>query len=357
MTLPVLSYFAANVAQEKLVERGRTSPILIGYKGDQFDLTMNALYFRGTVRDPITMKIQQELHRRGDGTSIPLHVHHTASGRPVVGTTLDYFAERNLQITDGRMFTVIGEVVAGSDVANDFHLSVGDTIRSDVTNLYNIAGAYPMTLRVVGILSPSETEDDRAFFVSVQSGWALDGLLHGHEKVTTANSINPQSEEDDNLEATAAIFLFPEITDENRDTFHLHGKQADMPIDSILFFPKDKKAQDQVLGEMELTPIHHAVRPQKVIENILSIVFAIERALYGYFGVLCMATLSFLVLIFSLRYRLRKDEFVLMERIGGAKNIILVMLCTELAIIFSLAIIIAGLSSWGSLVALQLFLS
>ena len=355
--LPLFSYFAAELAQEKLIERGYSSPILVGYKGDQFDLTMNALYFRGRVRDSITMQVHQNLQARGDGTSVPLHIHHTASQSPIVGTTLDYFEERRLTIEDGRMFAVIGEVVAGSDVAEDFHLKIGDTIRSDVTNLYNIAGSYPMTLNVVGILSPSETEDDRAFFVSIQSGWALDGLLHGHEKVTAKDSLNPQAKEGENLEATAAIFLFPEITKENRGTFHLHGLESEMPIDSILFFPNSKKAHDQVLGEMELTSLHHAVRPHLVIENILSIVFAIEKALYGYFGVLCMATLSFLGLIFSLRYRLRKDEFILMERIGGAKNIILVMLCTELAVIFFMAILLAGVFSWTSLYALQIVLS
>lgn len=355
--LPIFSYFAAEIANDKLMERGKASPILIGYKGDQFDLTMNALYFRGTVRDSITMKVHEVLQSRGDGASVPLHIHHTASQSPIVGTTLDYFDLRALQIQSGRFFTVIGEVVAGSDAADEFHLQIGDSIRSDVTNLYNIAGAYPMTLKVVGILEASETEDDRAFFVSVQTGWALDGLLHGHEKVTAKTSLNPEAKEGENLEATAAIFLFPEITEENRDTFHMHGLQSEMPIDSILFFPDSQKAHDQVLGEMELTSLHHAVRPQLVIENILSIVFAIERALYGYFGVLCMAMVSFLGLIFSLRYRLRKDEFILMERIGGAKNIILVMLCTELAVIFFLAVLLAGLFSWGSLHALQIFLS
>ena len=147
--LPVFSYFAADIVQEKLIERGHVSPILIGYKGDQFDLTMNALYFRGSVRDSITMQVHQDLKSRGDGTSIPLHIHHTASQSPIVGTTLDYFAERNLHVDHGRTFAVIGEVVAGRDVANEFHLNIGDTIRSDVTNLYNIAGAYPMTLNVV----------------------------------------------------------------------------------------------------------------------------------------------------------------------------------------------------------------
>ena len=355
--LPVFSYFAVDAVQNKLVERGIQSPILIGYKGDQFDLTMNALYFRGGVRDPVTMKVQEDLQSRGDGIAVPLHIHHTASQSPIVATTLDYFSMRSLEVDSGRNFAVIGEVVAGSRAAEDFHIKEGDSIRSDVTNLYNIAGAYPMTLKVVGILSRSETEDDHAFFVSIQTGWALDGLLHGHEKVTKENVLNPEAEKGENLEATAAIFLFPEITDDNRNTFHMHGTTSEMPIDSVLFFPDDQRAHDQVLGEMELSTLHHAIRPHTVVNNILSIVFAIQSALHGYFAVLCMATLSFLGLIFSLRYRLRKEEFVLMERIGGAKNIILVMLCTELGIIFIFSVLVSAMLSWLSLLALQILLS
>ena len=41
--LPVFSYSMADLIEEKLLLRANSSPILIGYKGDQFDLTMNAL--------------------------------------------------------------------------------------------------------------------------------------------------------------------------------------------------------------------------------------------------------------------------------------------------------------------------
>jgi putative ABC transport system permease protein len=355
--LPIFSYFAVEEVQEKLTERGTSSPILVGYKGDQFDLTMNALYYRGVVRDPITMSVQLDLADRGDGVSVPLHVHHTASQVPIVGTSLDYFSARSLQISIGRQFAVLGEVVAGAQAAQDFQLKEGDTIRSDVTNLYNIAGAYPMILQVVGILEESQTVDDNAFFVSVQTGWALDGLLHGHGVVTSKTSLNPEAKEGENLEATAAIFLFPEITEKNRGTFHMHGALPEMPIDSVLFFPDSQKSHDQVLGFLELSKVHHAVRPKIVIENILSIVFTIQAAMNGYFLVLCCSTLAFLSLIFSLRHRLRSDEFSLMQRMGGAKNIILVMLCTELFIVSFCALLMAVLLSWGSLIGLSFLLS
>ena len=354
--LPIFSYFAVETVQEKLVERGESSPILVGYKGDQFDITMNALYFRGTVGDQIPMKVLLDLQARRDGIVIPLHIHHTASQSPIVSTSVEYFSVRNLLLQEGRTFAVLGEVVAGDTVAKEFSLSIGDTIRSDVRNLYNIAGAYPMTLRVVGILAPSETEDDKAFFVSSQTGWALDGLLHGHEAVTAKNALNPSAKQGENLEATAAIFLFPEITEGNRNTFHMHGELSEMPLDSVLFFPNDQKSHDQVLGELELSQLYHAVRPKLVVGSILSIVFRVQQALYGYFGVLCVSTISFLGLVFFLRYRLRAEEFALMQRIGGARNIILFVLGTELLLVIVLAILLSILLSLVSIWALQLLL-
>lgn len=356
MYLPIFSYFAAERVQEKLVERGEASPILIGYKGDQFDITMNALYFRGSVGDQISMQVLFDLQKRNDGIAVPLHIHHTASQSPIVATSIDYFSVRKLSLQEGRLFAVLGEVVAGSTVAEEFSISVGDTIRSDVRNLYNIAGAYPMTLKVVGILKESETEDDHAFFVSSQTGWALDGLLHGHETVTTQNALNPTAKQGENLEATAAIFLFPEITEGNRTTFHMHGELSEMPLDSVLFFPRNQRSHDQVLAEMELSKIYHAVRPKLVVGSILSIVFRIQQALYGYFGVLCVSTISFLFLVFTLRFRLRSEEFSLVQRIGGAKNIIVLMLGTELLLVIVFAFVLSLGFSMASIWALLLLL-
>ena len=42
-------------------------------------------------------------------------------------------------------------MVAGAEIASAMRLSVGDAVRSDLQNLYNIAGGYPLMLRVVKI--------------------------------------------------------------------------------------------------------------------------------------------------------------------------------------------------------------
>ena len=51
--LPAFTFLAAERVEEGLLTRATASPILLGHKGNEFDLTLSALYFDGAVRDPI----------------------------------------------------------------------------------------------------------------------------------------------------------------------------------------------------------------------------------------------------------------------------------------------------------------
>ncbi|MEC7987538.1 MAG: hypothetical protein VX278_20395, partial [Myxococcota bacterium] len=222
-------------------------------------------------------------------------------------------------------------------------------IRSDSQNLYNIAGAYPMILKVVGILEASNTPDDHAFFTMVQTAWMLDGIIHGHEQVDKKNSLNPDAVEGENIEATAAIFMFPEINERNRKSFHLHGSQRDLPLGSVLFFPHDQRSHDQLMGDYALSETHQALRPAKVVESILEIVLGIQKALYSYFVIVCVSTLVFFSLCIGLSIRLREDEFRLMERIGCSKGVIRLMITAEVLLILLISLIGAAFLSWVGL--------
>ena len=50
----------------------------------------------------------------GLATAIPLHVRLRARGRPVVGTSLDYFDFRSLTLAEGRGLGLLGEAVLGA---------------------------------------------------------------------------------------------------------------------------------------------------------------------------------------------------------------------------------------------------
>ncbi|MEM1177877.1 MAG: hypothetical protein AAGM22_06015 [Acidobacteriota bacterium] len=385
--LPLFTFKAAALLEKTLLARAAASPVVIGQKGDEFDLTMNALYFRGQVAESIPFGERKGLAEYG--LALPLYVAYSISGTPLVGTSVEYFDARGLEVAEGRLPALLGEVVAGADVAAELELEPGDRMRSDLTNLYNLAGSYPLLLDVVGVLRPRGTPDDGAFFADVKTAWMLDGRLHGHEEVTpelaetaygdpdvdallgddasgddgdpigapetdppddapaeeAAGEVEEDEGEEDHIEATAAIFLFAEITAENRNDFHMHGSVDDAPVGSFLVLPRSVKRHDQLLGEMALHEKYQAVRPVTVIETVLEIVLRLRDGLSAYFALVAFSTLAFFGLALTLSLRLRRDEMMLMRRIGCGRFRIAALIGTEVALVVVAAVVTAVLAS------------
>jgi putative ABC transport system permease protein len=354
--LPLFTYRAAALLERTLLLRAERSPILIGAKGNEFDLTLSSLYFRGQVRDPIVHGELDRVRRGGYGLAVPLYVAHSAGRAPLVGTGLEYFDARGLAPATGRLPALLGEVVAGAEIARRLRFEVGDPVRSDLRNLYNIAGGYPLLLTVVGILAPSGGPDDEAFFVDVKTAWALDGLMHGHQEVTREQATNPDAATGESLEATAALFMFQEINDQNRDTFHLHGSPAEAPLTSILVLPRDQKAHDLLLGDYALAPTLQAVQPVTVVRTVLGIVLRAREALDAFFLVVALSTAAFFVLVVSLSLRLRAREIALMRRIGSSRGALAAIVGAEIGLVVAAATVLAGALTWAllALVARQL---
>ena len=341
--LPVFTYLASDLVGEALMGRAKASPVLIGHEGNEFDLTMSALYFRGEVGRPVTYSVYQDLLERDYGRATPLYLRHSASGVPIVGTDLEYFALRGLEIAEGRSLARLGEVVAGARVAENFQLEVGDQLRSDITNLYNIAGAYPKVLTVVGILEPTGSPDDDVLVADVKTTWMLDGTFHGHAEVTRDDALNPEAGEGENLEATAAIFIFNELTEANRRSFHMHGREAEAPLSGVLVFPRDQKAHDQLLGDFVLDETRQAVEPEQVIGTILGIVLRVREGLTFYFAAVGVSTALFFGLVLLLSLRLRAREIALMKRIGCSRGMIGTVIGVEVAMLVLASSLLTGL--------------
>ena len=203
-----------------------------------------------------------------------------------------------------------------------------------------------MILEVVGILEPKNGQDDRAFFADVNTIWALDGIFHGHEEVTKDNSLNPMNSEE-NLEATAAIFMFSEITEKTRTGFHLHGSPSDLPLSAVAIFPRTQQEHDIALGDLALSEQFQAVRPVQVVETILEIVLRIQQGLSVFFFSILCSTIAFFALVMILSLQLRSDELRLMKRIGGSKQTIRRMILAQISIILSIAVFLSILATIG----------
>ncbi|HJN74651.1 MAG TPA: hypothetical protein QGF58_12020 [Myxococcota bacterium] len=349
--LPLFTWQASQLIEDTLMARAESSPVLVGEKGNEFDLTMTGLYFRGQVKETIP---SASVERGAEaGIAVPLYVSHSIGGSPLVGTSLDYFSARDLELWDGRKPALLGEIVAGWETAAAFNIQVGDSVRSDLTNLYNIAGAYPILLEVVGILEPTGTPDDHAFFADLKTTWVLDGHLHGHEEVTLDNSLNRDAGTGENLEATAAIFMITEVTPRNRASFHFHGDTGHLPISSVLVFPDDQQAHDLLLGDYALDEQLQAVRPVTVVRTILGIVLRVREGATVYFAAVAVSTLAFFALVLVLSLRLRRAELRLMERIGCSRGTVASMVAAEVLLVVGAAALVAILSTFGSLTLLE----
>jgi putative ABC transport system permease protein len=349
--LPLFTRAAAVMLEDQLLRRARATPIVLGAKGNEFDLTLGALYFRGQVADPIPYRWRGEVERRGYGVAVPLDLRSSAMGVPVVGTGLEYFEMRDLRLRAGRLPALLGEVVAGAAVARRLELQPGESVRSDLTNLYNLAGAYPLVLDVVGVLEPTGGADDDAFFADVRTTWSLDGRIHGHDELEAAEvlSASPGSGgEGENLEATAALFLFQRISEQNRRSFHMHGDVDQAPLSALLVFPADQRAHDQLLGDFALEDRYQAVRPETVVRTVLGIVLRASELLDAYFVVVALATCAFFALVVWLSLRLRASEITLMAKLGASRGATALLVGAEVgAVVIGAFAVALGLTTAG----------
>ncbi|MCG8455103.1 MAG: hypothetical protein MI919_02400 [Holophagales bacterium] len=375
--LPVFSRLAVAHLETALVARAEASPILLGRRGDAFDLTLASLYFRGQAPEPVPFRLVEKVEIPGYGLAIPLHVAHSSDGAPIVGTVPEYAEVRGLGPAAGRLPVMLGEVAAGSELARKAGLEVGDRVRSDLSNLYDLAGAYPLLLEVVGVLEPTHGPDDRVFFTSLETAWALDGLFHGHEEVTEAQAVSapgpaesgdsgpgdgdlgdgdPGDEETENLEASAALFLFAEIDERNRASFHLHGDRGEAPVTSILVLPESRPAHDHLLGDLALDERYQAVRPLEVVRTLLELVFRVRAAVEAYLALVAASTFAFVALVILLSLRLRRDELHLLRRLGAGRASLAALVGVEILLLTLAAAVLAALTTWAGLTALGAYL-
>jgi putative ABC transport system permease protein len=160
-------------ASEMLTARAGATPLIVGSRGSALDLTLSTLYFRTPSADPVPYAEVTTVNQSGLATAIPLHLRYVASGYRIVGTTTDYFEFRGLSVTKGRAMAILGECVLGSGVASSLGLAPDSSIFSSPAGAFDVAGSYPLKMKVVGVLAPVGTPDDDAVFVDLKTTWVI----------------------------------------------------------------------------------------------------------------------------------------------------------------------------------------
>jgi putative ABC transport system permease protein len=232
------------------------------------------------------------------------------------------------------------------------NLKAGDYIVSSPETLFDIAGVYPLKMKIAGVLAPNHSADDLGIFVDIQTAWVIQGLGHGHKDVTkTIDSSVILKREAGNVTANAKLMQYTEITDENIDSFHLHGDSTKFPITAVLALPNDDKAGTILQGRyLEKETPYQIVRPKEVIDTLMANIFKIRNVLDAVIMLVGTATLLALVLVFSLSLRLREREIDVIFKMGCSRATIARLLGAE---IFIVAVV--SLAVCSGLVALILY--
>jgi len=342
--LPLSLQILLRESERQLLSRAVLTPLVVGAKGSALDLVMNTLYFDDEVPELISMQAASRVKDTGLALPIPVYARFQARGNPIVGTTLDYFDFRGLKIAQGSQLAVLGDCVLGAKVAKDLGLKEGDSLVSSPETLFDLAGVYPLKMKVVGVLEKSHTSDDLAVFVDLKTAWVIQGLGHGHEDVTKLKDptlVLKRTEK--NVAATAKLYHHTEITHKNIDSFHFHGDLADYPITAVIAVPLDAKSgtllQGRYLAQVETQQI---VRPKDVIDGLLQNIFRIKNVLDAVIAVVAFATLLAIILVFALSLRLRQREIQTIFKLGCRRATIVRLLAAEIFFIVGVSGILCG---------------
>lgn len=347
--LPLALELMLNESERQLLSRAESTPLVVGAKGSALDLMMNTLYFDDEVPDLITMTAVEDVVRSDLADPIPVYARFQARNFPIIGTTLDYFDFRGLEVARGRPLAVLGECVVGAQVAQRLGLQPGDTLVSSPDTVFDLAGVYPLKMTVVGILARSHTADDLAIFVDVKTAWVIQGLGHGHEDVakTKDNSV-VLKRSDDNVVANAKLIQFTEITEANLDSFHFHGDLGVYPVTAVIVVPHDTKSGTILRGRyLDPATNYQIAEPKQVIDGLLQNIFRIKNVLDAVIAVVGFATVLAIVLVFALSLRLRQREINTIFKLGCSRMTIAHLLAAEILIIVLISGVLCAALVWG----------
>jgi putative ABC transport system permease protein len=340
--LPFALQLLLDESERQLMLRAAETPLVVGQKGSALDLVMNTLYFGDDVPELMTLAAADRITATDLALPIPMYVRFQARGTPIVGTTLDYFEFRGLEISQGRQLAVLGDCVLGAGVAQSLALKPGDGLVSSPESLFDLAGIYPLKMTVAGILKKRHTTDDLAVFMDLKTAWIIQGLGHGHQDVTSLKDPTlVLKRTESNVAATAKLFHYTEITEENMSSFHFHGNLSAYPISAVIAVPYDAKSGTILRGRyLSKEETQQIVQPETVIDGLLQNIFRIKNVLDAVIAVVALATVLAVILVFALSLRLRQREIQTIFKIGCSRMTIAKLIAAEIIIIvFSSAVL------------------
>ena len=170
--------------------------LIVGNKqGSAWELVLNVAYYVDVPNANIPYDYYLEFTEKGlygldVEKAVPISLGHSYGSYPVVGTTpdmfdLEYSSDKRYEFVPGSScFKPEGlfEAVAGATVAGREGWNVGATFQAVHGTAEKGGEKHEQEFKVVGILQPTGTPNDRAIFVNLRAFSALHSEESGHDE-------------------------------------------------------------------------------------------------------------------------------------------------------------------------------
>lgn len=344
--LPIAGRVLVADYRAQLLQRAEATPLVLGERGDRFDVVLSALYFRTGRSGVVPFPEAARLRAEAPGSVVPLHARATAQGHPLVGTSPEYFERRGLRAAQGELPLFAGEVVLGSELAAELKLGVGDFLFSDVRELYDLAVPPALKLKVCGVLAPARGPDDGAAFVDLATCWVLEGFAHGHDDPSQVDPSLILGGDETGQVMSGALLSYQEITPENLASFHDHGDPERLPLSALLYWPATEKDATLVRTRVNQRGDYQMLQPVEVVDELLAYVLRVRQLMDGLSVVLGTVTVLLGAMVYALSSRLRAAEFRTLRRMGCARSFVARLVLGEVLAVGLLAVLLAFAATW-----------
>jgi putative ABC transport system permease protein len=206
-------------------------------------------------------------------------------------------------------------------------------------------------MKIRGVLSETNSPDDRAVFVDLKTAWIIDGFGHGHQDLTAErdkpNSDKLLGSDGDTIVANASVLPFTEITPENIGSFHFHGDLGEFPITAVIAIAPDVKNETILQGyfETDKTSLQFA-KPSLVVRELMSLVFQVKKFFDANAVLIAVSTTLLLFLVIMLSLKLRYREMQTMSKIGCNRGTLVMLQVGEMGFIFLIAAVLLCGAAW-----------
>lgn len=323
--------FAQAVSGTDLIVGPRTGPL---------QLMLHAVFHLGAGSNGIRMASVRALSQhRAVAWTLPVALGDSHHGRPVLGTTPEYFTRfqygdrQPLRLAQGRAFagTLDGlyEAVVGAEVAEHLGYRPGQAITlkhggGELDHDEHEAGHDDKPFTIVGVLAPTGTPVDRTVHVSLQALQALHLEWQGGAPLPGVR-----------------------IAPEQARKFDLDPQQ----VSAVLVGLKVRAAAFAVqrwVADYEAEPLM-AVLPGLALDELWQVLGAAERALQAMSVLVAAVSLASLVAVVLAGLNERRRELAVLRAVGAGPRHVLGLLTIEAALVTLAGSLLGAVAALGAL--------